>query len=156
MKKCLKCNSVKNLSEFYKTRGGSDRPSNECKDCAKERGRLHRLAHIKEYSERDKKRQRFNIKRILDHRYAQMKRRATTKSDREYGAYGKPLLTREEYTAWTQENKELFDKIYNIWAENDFIKSLSPSIDRIDNGVGYIPSNMQWLPFNENAAKGDK
>lgn len=153
---CKKCLITKPLSEFYVYSVGHGGRFGKCKECVKEGVRANYKDKIEQYHTYDKQRQHLDIKRIIDHRYSQMKKRTTTVCDRQYGAYGKPILSKEEYIAWFNQNRKDFNALYKEWADANFIKRLSPSIDRIDNSIGYIASNMQWLSFSDNAAKGNK
>jgi len=57
-----------------------------------------------------------------------------------------------EFIKWANEHG--YQKIYSHWAENKFIQSLSPSIDRKNPLKGYFPSNMQVITQKENFDKG--
>lgn len=80
--------------------------------------------------------------------------RATTRSNGE----GKGIMTREEFFVWCKDFKNLdtFLTLYFEWAEADFPRWLSPSIDRIDPTKGYVAGNIQWLSFMDNCSKNKK
>lgn len=54
-------------------------------------------------------------------------------------------ISKEEFCAWVDENWETFEKIYK--------EGKTPSIDRKDNSIGYIASNMQVIDLKENMSK---
>lgn len=62
MKKCFKCNSTKEISEFYKHKMMADGHLNKCKDCAKKDVRQHRKENdsVRQY---DRDRYKNNPKR---------------------------------------------------------------------------------------------
>lgn len=63
--------------------------------------------------------------------------------------------------SWEEfKNKYINDKIYldlyNKWVNNDYLKDLKPSFDRIDNKKDYSFDNLQILTWKENNDKGRK
>ena len=72
------------------------------------------------------------------------------KKEKIYVKYTKP-----ELSEWIMNNS-LFHELYDTWKANDYIKELKPSIDRIDNDLGYEFCNIQLMTFGENKAKGHR
>lgn len=79
-----------------------------------------------------------------------------TNPRRTYYVEGMPILSKEEYQAWLEENMAEFDELQANYEKNNFLKTFAPSIDRIDNSKSYVADNMRWLVNHMNAAKGDK
>ena len=52
-------------------------------------------------------------------------------------------------------NSEELKLLYNNWIENNYSFKLSPSIDRINNRMGYSKSNIQFLTKGDNARKSN-
>jgi len=66
-----------------------------------------------------------------------------------------PSYTKE----WLYEylvNNKTFNDLYNLWALSGYDKWLIPSVDRIDDNIGYEPTNIQVITFRENNLKGGK
>lgn len=51
---------------------------------------------------------------------------------------------------------EKYLSIYNNWLNNDCLKELKPSFDRIDRNKGYYFENLQIMTWGENNSKGRK
>jgi hypothetical protein len=66
---------------------------------------------------------------------------------------GKEMLDKEEFYSWSLDNKE-FHNLFSLWVISGYNMKLTPSIDRIDTGIGYLKDNMQWLTHSENSSKG--
>lgn len=152
-KKCFKCNTTKPLADFYVHRQMPDGHINKCKLCAKNDVRKNYSDKVDKYHEYDKSRQRYNKNRIFGHRYTQICQRVQGRATRKYTVEGTDMLPKEDFLNWCKENMTTFNKIYERWVLSGFDRSLAPSIDRINNGLGYTPSNMQWLTVSENSKK---
>lgn len=127
---------------------------NKCKECTKGDVRNNYADKIDQYRKYERTRQRKNKKRILNHRYNQIRQRVDGRATRDYKVNGSKMLSREEYFEWCNENMKIFDKIYDSWRESGFARGLTPSIDRVNNNLGYVPNNMQWLTLSQNSKKG--
>ena len=78
----------------------------------------------------------------LGTKWDSMKQRTDNKRNYYPGWSGLPLkFTRKEFVAWGLKNPppENMDQ---------------PSVDRIEDLLGYVPGNIQWLSRNENSRKG--
>ena len=67
-----------------------------------------------------------------------------------------PCLSKEEFINFTIQNSLKIENLYKNWKENKFMQKLTPSVDRINPNLGYIPSNIQFLTYSENTSKGNK
>lgn len=67
--------------------------------------------------------------------------------------YGKKFLSREEWAEFCKRTEEQFIDMYYRWQESGYKRTLSPSIDRINNNGDYTLDNIQWLPLAENDKK---
>jgi hypothetical protein len=155
--KCYVCKEEKPLSEFSKN---GDKPGSMCKECHKEYARKHYLENKSIYTEA-RKRRRIKLKEgrrtdfglFLLTMYMLMTRRA--KSSKFHSrAYGKQLLSREEFTNLAMADnslKGLFDK----WVESGYERRLCPTPDRLDNSKGYELGNIQFITQSANATKGN-
>ena len=161
MKKCFKCNQVKDLTEFYAHPQMPDGRVNKCKECNKKDVSENYKKNREYYIEYDKKRQRHSIDRIFSHRYNGLKARSEvdyshSNGGHKYRVTGMAYLSRKEFMAWAQVNMDTFMNLYNEWSKSGYNTKLMPSIDRIDNKKGYTSDNMQWLSRSENSRKGTK
>ena len=85
------------------------------------------------------------INKIFGHQIERAK-----KKEKIYVSY-----TKEELTEWMLSQTD-FHIIYDLWVKSGFVKELKPSIDRIDNHIGYEFGNIQIMTFAENRAKGHR
>lgn len=60
-----------------------------------------------------------------------------------------PTYTKQELADWLQQQPN-FQLIWDNWVNSGYEKYLSPSIDRIDNNLGYTLSNIQLVTWREN------
>ena len=66
-----------------------------------------------------------------------------------------PAYSAEELKEWAF-SQPLFHDLYNDWSSAGYPRMLSPSVDRIDDDVGYKISNIQLMTWRENESKGHK
>lgn len=159
-KQCFKCKVIKSLESFYKHPQMPDGRVGKCKECNKIDVRKHYANNIEQKKEYDTYRNRHSVSRLLSSRYSGIKSRCTKprSNGKKYSVNGTIFLTKDEWLKWCYEpnNYKKFIEIYNNWVQSDFKEKLSPSIDRIDNSLGYIVSNLQWLTKSENCSKYNK
>ena len=159
-KQCFKCEEEKELSCFYKHPDMPDGTVNKCKDCNKKDVRKNWWDNVDKKREYDVYRQRHSISRIINHRYAGIKRRCEIGGNdgRKYFVTGTEYLTKQDFVDWVykKNNFKVFTELYDNWVQSDFNTKLSPSIDRINPKKGYVASNLQWLSKSDNCKKYNK
>lgn len=153
MKTCKECKKEKPINEFYKHPAMDGGHLNKCKECKKEMAKKNREENIEYYREYDKRRQRESFKRVFLHRYSGMKSSVEGRNSHNRSVEGKELCSKEEFLVWCAKNIDEFRKLHQQWQKSGYEKSMSPSVDRIDNDKGYIPENMQWITLSENSSK---
>ncbi len=158
MKICFKCKKEKRIEDFYKHSQMPDGHVNKCRECNKKDVRDNYALKVDEKRKYDTYRNRYSISRILNHRYSGIKDRCTNLErhlSHGYSAYGKKFLTKNEWLGWCYEENSYkkFIALYNKWVQSGFNEKLSPSIDRINNKLGYEKENLQWLTKSENSSK---
>jgi len=124
---CTKCKESKDVSDFYVVKG---LPRPQCKRCvcvavqlASRKPRRHFRILYKKLCERVKTRER----------YAKLGQSVT----------------------W-EGFQSLYDQhmaLYPAWVASGYALSLSPSVDRIDNDLGYHIDNMRIVTQSENVAR---
>ena len=154
IKKCKDCGVEKDKTCFYGVQG-------ECKECTKKRVSKNYIETIDEKKFYERKRNRYSIPNIFNRKYNCLRQRSTKPhitNGIKKSVFGKDFLSKSEWLEWcnTKENYLKFIELYNAWVKSNFDRKLCPSIDRIDNKVGYIPSNLQWLTLSQNCKKYNK
>jgi len=154
-KKCFKCNKEKSISSFYKHPDMSDGTVNKCKECNKKDVRLNFKKNREYYKKYDKNRIRENFNYIFSHRYSSMKSRVDGRGSRKYNVRGRDMCTKEDFFSWCKkiENLNNFRKLHKKWKQKDFDNIFAPSIDRINNNLGYTIDNIRWITKGENSKK---
>lgn len=66
---------------------------------------------------------------------------------------GKDLLDKNVFYDWALNNCD-FNSLFKTWEVSGYIRTLTPSIDRIRTDKGYAIENMQWITHSENSRKG--
>jgi len=131
MKKCKECKQTKQFSEFNVQNGCADGFGNQCKSC---------ISIILLNKRRTK---RGLVKGI----YANQKRRSKKRG------HSQPTYTLEELIHWFN-NHPLANALYDAWRLSGYRRGLVPSVDRLDDSVGYSFDNIQLLTWSENDSKG--
>lgn len=124
-KTCSSCNIKKSIDNFCKVKGYRDGYQNECRECKKIRGREYR------------KSKKGVISDIYNGQKHTSKRRKMNS----------PSYTRKWLENWLITNPE-FHRLYDIWVLSSYETDLKPSVDRIDDYIGYTEYNIQlttWL-----------
>jgi len=99
----------------------------------------------------------YNPWNVFNQRYQDIKRRTGGKTKRHYHSseLGE-IATKYEFIGWCFDHLQEYDIIFEEWEDNNFVKRLSPSIDRIDSNKTYTLDNIQWLSLSDNARKHNK
>jgi hypothetical protein len=63
-----------------------------------------------------------------------------------------PTYTQIWLKAWLFINPE-FHRLYDMWVLSGYQSDFKPSVDRIDDNLGYTEYNIQLLSWKENAEK---
>ena len=86
------------------------------------------------------------MKYIITSRYSFANRRAARK--------GLPIMSREDFGVIANAS-DVLRRIHTEWIASGFQHRLSPSVDRIDNLLGYIEGNVQFVTHSANVSKGN-
>ena len=133
IKKCSKCNKIKNSSSFFREKQNKDWLRGVCKEC-------DYIRHV-EYN-RTKK---WLIRKILN----------TQKQGNKAKNRNLPTYTISELITWCM-SQPCFDKLYNNWVKSWYKKMLIPSIDRLDDYKWYSLDNIQLMTWQKNKDKWHK
>lgn len=68
---------------------------------------------------------------------------------------GLPILSKEDFYSWSKQDPG-FLYLYETWVNSNYDRKLSPSVDRIDTGKGYVLGNIRWITHSENSRLGGK
>ena len=63
-----------------------------------------------------------------------------------------PNYTIEEFFNWVEEETD-YAEIYSNWVKSDYLRALSPSIDRLDDNFSYTFKNIRLVTWEENHSK---
>jgi hypothetical protein len=63
------------------------------------------------------------------------------------------IITREKFYEFARNSPEL-KILHEAWIESGYKLKLAPSVDRIDNNLGYVSGNIQFITQSENSKKG--
>jgi hypothetical protein len=127
-RKCSKCKKFKDFDQFYKDRTILYGISYVCKIC-KIKARRELDFHFKKIFKN-------SINRIKNHiRY----------TNKEH------TLTWEQW----QTFKPHYSKLHNEWEKNNYDFKLTPTIDRINNNIGYTLNNIRVVTKGQNTRHRD-
>lgn len=133
IKVCRDCKETKVIADYYSDSSKRDGHATICKACD---------LRIKRDFGRTKK-------GLIQKMY---RNQISSSEKRGHGVIG---YSREQLSCWLMENDN-FHKLFDEWADSGFIKDKTPSIDRIDNSIGYSFDNIQLMTWLENKEKGHK
>jgi len=131
MKTCGKCGIEKHLSEFYKSSQTPDGLYGNCKLCK---------------DESQKKRDR-SVDGLIAKIYSQQRTNSIKRG------HNPPEYSLQGLIDWCRE-QENFKRLYGVWVHSNYNKKLRPSIDRINDSIGYCYENIQLMTCEENIQKG--
>lgn len=66
-----------------------------------------------------------------------------------------PTYAKQELKDWLF-SQPIFHKLYSEWVESGYDKDLKPSVDRINDNIGYTMDNIQLMTWDENNKKGNQ
>ena len=69
--------------------------------------------------------------------------------------HGMPKYSVQELREWCYAQPK-FHMLHEKWFKSGYLKSMRPSIDRINTLDGYVFENIQLMTWGENEAKGHK
>ena len=130
-KRCTQRNQIKNISEFGRDKHTKDNLKRWCKECMNAQNREYK--HSKEG---------IAAKIYSDQRKSSNRR-----------GHIMPTYTMIELREWMMSQKK-FHILYDNWKRLDYQKMYIPSVDRIDDSIGYTMANIQLMTWRENKAKG--
>lgn len=135
VKKCTKCELTLDISNFGKRKHGQNGLNAFCIKCESERQLVHSRTKVG------------LIKRIFNHQKSSSKRRL----------HSMPDYTLNELKEWALGNYE-FNRLFDEWVSSGYLKSLIPSVDRLDDKMPYSFDNIQITTwgFNNKKANADK
>ena len=127
MKNCSKCKTKKPVSEFQKQKSATSGYRSSCKECS--------YSATIEWNRSPK-----GIVTRLWHKHnSRSKQRGHTE----------PEYTREWLADYVLNHKD-FDSLYLKYVESGYDKYLIPSVDRLDDNIGYTKDNIRLVSFMEN------
>ena len=66
---------------------------------------------------------------------------------------GLPYLSQSEWKEFLRRTYGTRRKLYAVWEASGFKLRLTPTVDRKDSKLGYLPENMRWLTHSENSRR---
>jgi len=64
-----------------------------------------------------------------------------------------PSYSLNELRAWCLSKPD-FIKLHSLWVESNFERELAPSVDRVNDDIGYSFYNIQVMSWRDNMVKG--
>jgi len=64
-------------------------------------------------------------------------------------------FTQDQFILWTL-NETRFWALYEQWQAHGYSRDWAPSIDRLDDDLGYVPNNVRWIVWHANQNKPRK
>jgi len=133
MKACTQCNELKSLNEYDSNKNYKDGLAYHCKKCIRANLIIYRRTK----------------KGLISSLYNNQRARCRKRN------HSLPEYTLKELIKALSKNKK-FNNLFNNWVINDYAKKLCPSIDRINDYLGYTKTNIQIMTWEENDTKGHK
>ncbi len=129
---CTKCEEVKLLKDFGKSKDCLYGVRFECKECSSKRNIEYR--HTKKGL----------VSNIICHQREASKRRGHTPPD----------YSLAELRGW-MDKQMVFHELFAAWVESSHDEMLIPSCDRLDDYTGYSLVNLRIVTWQQNKAKGE-
>lgn len=67
---------------------------------------------------------------------------------------GKELFSREEFYFWAKSSA-VFHEMFYQWEYSGYDRKMTPSVDRVNSGLGYSIGNVEWVTHSENSRRGN-
>ncbi len=129
-KQCSKCNMLKTLDLFTKDKSKKCGYRPSCKECTYQDNLNYR--HTKKGL----------VSSIFQHQKHSSKKRKNIP----------PTYSQDDLKEWLF-SQPLFHILYDNWKRLDYQKEYTPSVDRLNDYVGYSISNIQLMTWGENKTK---
>lgn len=129
-KVCNTCHVGKNVAEFYKDRRKRDGVDNRCKACDK----------------------------IICDAYAKTPEGVATKiyGHQKFGSkkrgHDMPEYSKAEFQTWLFQQPN-WSSLFEVWVSSGYNSNFKPSVDRIEDDLGYSFENIQLMTWRENNDK---
>jgi hypothetical protein len=65
------------------------------------------------------------------------------------------IISKVEFEKLANDSKVFFE-LFDAWKDSNFTLALTPTVDRIDNKLGYTKDNIQFLSYKDNQSKGSR
>lgn len=147
IRKCTGCNLVKPISEYHKKLDSFD---TKCNTCISERDKLSYIKNKARVKERASEYHKTKIGLIVSIHSNQ-------KSSSIQRGHEMPLYSRIELSDWML-SKDEFHVMFKEWEDSGFNSELTPSIDRINDYLGYSFENIRITTWklNRDRAHSDR
>ncbi len=148
MKVCSKCGLVKENTDFHKRKERKGGLASACKMCRNAKSKKYNDANRQRLSKLEKayrQTKHGKLSRLYSTMKQSTKRRGHTPID----------YSCDDFMEWSLYQK-IFHTLFDIWEASGYQKKFAPSVDRIDEKIGYVFSNMQivtWIENNNNSHK---
>jgi hypothetical protein len=140
LQRCSNCETFLPLSAYHKD---ITKKSNLRKDCKECRSKVNQIYYK-------------TVHGHLTSIYNAMKTRCNLSNTHTHFVWYhgvKLLVTKEDFISWSKSAQSGYMKLYHAWKKFGYIRTLSPSIDRIDSDLHYSLDNMQWLSLSTHSTK---
>ena len=133
MKICTECRIKKPFNNFSKHKLGSFGLRPKCKPCIKQESLLYSRTIKGWVSAIYNKQKTSSVKRGM-----------------------LPPTYSKKWLFELCDNSSVFHILFQLWVESGHVKSLRPSINRLKDNLGYTPSNIEIVTWEENQLKAYK
>jgi len=130
-KVCTQCGIAKNKFEFNAHKGRKSGLDDQCRTCVKLYKESYYRSHVG------------HIAKIYSSQKSSSRRRGNQP----------PEYTLKELRVWLLSMPEFYD-MFDRWVESEYSRWLSPSVDRINDYIGYTMDNIQLMVWQDNYDKG--
>lgn len=130
IKKCTECKIEKSLENFYRDRRKETGYHVFCKDCRLSKTKRHlrtKLGFLRNV---------YNCQ----------------KSSSKVRGHNPPEYSFIELSDWVKSQSN-FEKLWTNWVNSGYQKLMRPSVDRINDSIGYKFNNIQLMTWEENRNK---